>query len=89
VWIGPSDFNPALTLPFSVLNGLRVRVVPEAGELKVDMSTLLQKSADENAYYLTNPDGSVNAQMMKVISGYSGDPEDLWKPIMTASVQAD
>jgi hypothetical protein len=73
VWIGPVGYSPALTLPFSVFNGLKVAVVTEAGQLKVDMSELLQKSARENAYYLTNPDGTVNAQMMKVISGYSGD----------------
>jgi hypothetical protein len=89
VWIGPVGYSPALTLPFSVFNGLKVAVVTEAGQLKVDMSELLQKSARENAYYLTNPDGTVNAQMMKVISGYSGDAENLWIPIAASSTGAD
>ena len=89
VWIGPAGYNPALTLPFSVINGLKVAVVTEADRLKVDMTELLETSARENSYYLTNPDGTVNAQMMKVISGYSGDAENLWVPIAASSTGAD
>ncbi len=88
VWVGPSGYSPWLTVLPSIFNGMRVAVVPEAGDLKVDMTLMLQKSAAENAKYVAAPDGSVNPQMMKVLTGYTGDAEDLWTPLAAMSGQS-
>ena len=88
VWVGPPGYSPWLTVLPSIFNGMRVVVVPEAGDLKVDMTLMLQKSAAENAKYVAAPDGSVNPQMMKVLTGYTGDAEDLWTPLAAMSGQS-